>query len=259
MDYLGLAANFKLVNSWLWPFGCIFARLLGAIMLSILFPKDLSRLIKAGLALLLAGTIAPSLIQNQVTEDNLLINILLVISNYIYGAILGYMLSFPIWIIEACGNIIDMQRGEQIGALLNPSTGDPSSSIGGLITRAFVTYFVIKQGFLYFINTIYLSFDAIRLNQILLAISAKNLEQYINMFTQYLYWSIDLILPIIVALLLIDLIFGLINSFIPQLNVTIFSMPIKSSIALLILYICIGDLFHNVFVKFMAQAKAFTL
>ena len=62
-------------------------------------------------------------------------------------------------------------------------------------------------------------------------------------------------LPIIVALLLIDLILSLINSFIPQLNVTVLSMPIKSITALLILCICIGDVFHNVFSKFLAQTK----
>jgi len=50
-------------------------------------------------------------------------------------------------------------------------------------------------------------------------------------------------------MLLIDLLLGLISSFIPQINVTVMSMPIKSSVAILLLSLFLGVLFHNVFTK----------
>lgn len=257
MDYAAVALNIlQYMKTALWPFCCVYARIFGAIMVFVLFPsKNINQLLKASLAFILALIITPSLINQLKPIENLFINICLIYLNYIYGCILGYLLSFPIWLVEACGNVIDMQRGEQIGALLNPSTGDPSSSIGGLLTRAFVTYFVLNKGILYFIGTIFGSFQFIAVTNILPAINGKSIEHLISIFSLYLYWSIDLVLPIIITLLLIDIILSLINSFIQQLNVTILSMPIKSMIAILILCIYLEFLFHSVFLKFITETK----
>lgn len=257
-SYTELIGSIQYLSSgFFWAFLCIFARILAAISGSPFFPaNNLTKLFRAGLSFILALVITPALFRQYPTDNTWFINLVFIFTNYIYGSILGYLLSFPVWIIESCGNIIDMQRGEQMGSILNPLTGTQSSSIGRLLTRAFLTYFVLHNGLLYFINTIYDSFQIIKFNSMLPIISISNVNNSITMFTKYIYLSVDLVLPIIVALLLVDLILSLISSFIQQLNVTVLSMPIKSTTALFILCFCVGDMFHNVFTKFISQTKS---
>ena len=256
-EYAAVLAGLTYLSGGIfWTFLCVFARIFAAISVSSFFPStDLPKLFRASLAFILTIVITPALFKQYPSENSAFTNFAWIFANYIYGFILGYLLSFPVWIIEACGNIIDMQRGEQMGSILNPLTGSQSSSIGRLLTRAFLTYFIIHNGLLYFINTLYTSFQVIQFNSISFLLSRQNVENCISMFTKYIYLSVDLVLPIIVALLLVDLILSLVSSFIQQLNVTVLSMPIKSTIALLILCICVGDLFHNVFTKFISQTK----
>ncbi len=239
----------------LWPLSYLFMRILGAINLCPLFSSNfLSAVLRSSLALLLAGVIYPSYINLQLT-DSVFLDILLLFSNYAYGALIGYLLSLPIWLIESCGNIIDMQRGEQIGSIVNQLTETPSSSIGKLMVKAFTVYLVVNNGILFFFETVFGSFAIVRLNQLFPVIDAKHITLYIKLFTSYFYWIGVLSVPVILVLFLIDILLGLISSFLPQLNVTIISMPIKSTGAMLVLSIYLGYMFHNVFTQFIIEIR----
>ena len=243
----------------LWLIFMAFARFLGAMSISPLFSSSfLSLLLRASLSLMLACLVYPSS-QSLLLGDNYLGNVLLVASNYVYGCMLGYFISFPIWLIESSVNLIDMQRGEQIGAIVNQLTNNPASSIAKMLTKGFITYLVINGGLLFFLDIIFKSFSVIPLNNLIPLLDANHIQQYIKFIVDYFYWVVVLALPMIVAMFLIDIVLGLISSFIPQMNVTVISMPIKSSGALILLSIYIGSFFHNVFIKFIPNFKALLL
>ncbi len=243
----------------LWPFFLMYARVLGAIAICPLFSNDfLNNFLRACLAFVLTVVVAAGYYDAPLS-DSLLTKILLLVSNVAYGSLIGYFLSLPIWLVESCGNIIDTQRGEQMGAMLNKLTGTQASSIGKLMAKAFITYLVVNNGLLFFIDTVYGSFKLVPLNHLLPVISLHNIDNYISIFASYLYWVAVLVLPLIAVMLLVDIILGLISTFIPQLNVTIIAMPIKSVVALLILSIYIGSLFHNVFIQFVVHVRQVSL
>ncbi len=239
----------------IWPLFLIFARILGAMMICPLFSKNyLSAFLRAALALVFACMFYPAYAHLE-TGNGYLSHAMLLFSNLAYGALIGYLLSLPIWLIESCGRITDTQRGEQMGAVINQITGTPSSSIGKLVVQAFIAYLVINNGLLFFIDTVGGSFIIVPINNLLPVLDAMHINKYIEIFSSYLYWVAALTLPLIVVMLFIDLILGLISSFIPQLNVTIISMPIKSVVALFILTLYLGSLFHNVFTQFLTQIR----
>lgn len=240
----------------LWPLVFLFVRILGAVNICPLFSSSfLSSLLRSSLSLLLAALLYPKYM-HQEASASFLLNIILLFSNFCYGTLLGYFISLPIWLIESCGNIIDMQRGEQIGSIVNQLTGTPTSSIGKLLVKAFTTYMVINNGLLFFFDMTFASFKVIKLNQLFPVIDAHHLTQYIHLFESYFYWIAVLSLPVILVLFLIDILLGLISSFLPQLNVTVISMPIKSIGALLILSIYLGYMFHNVFTEFIVEMRS---
>ncbi len=231
----------------------IFARFLGAISVHPMFSSSiLSSLLRNSLSLMLAILIFPYLRANtQLNLNNPFMMILLIAGNYCYGYLIGFFLSFPIWLIESCGNIIDTQRGEQAGAIMNKLTSNPASSIANLLTKAFMVYFVINNGLIFFFDTLFRSFSVIPVDNLLAALTQMHINDYTHAVSQYFYWVIILVLPIIVALFLLDLIFGLIGAFIPQMNVTVIAMPIKSALALFLLTMMCGYIFHNILIKFL--------
>jgi len=240
-----------IANLQVWPLMFVFARILGAIAVCPLFSTSfLSNLLRASLALLITAIIYPKFIFLPTSADYLP-NVVLIFSNFCYGGLIGYLLSLPIWLIESCGNLIDLQRGEQMGAVLNQLTSTPASSIGKLMVKAFITYLVVNNGILFFFDSIMNSFTLVTPNQLFPVISAPQVSKYIGFFSSYLYWVVALVLPLLAVMFLIDAVLGLISSFLPQLNVTVISMPIKSASVLLILSIYIGYLFHNVFTNFI--------
>jgi len=241
--------NFFYNHNYLWIILFIFARFMGAMSQCPLFASNyISYLLRASLSLLLS-LYSYKMFNNITIQNELVVNLVLIIANYLYGFILGFMFSFPLWLIESCGNLIDNQRGEQMGAIINKLTNNPASSIGSLLSKTFLAYFVVNNGFLFFFDTLYNSFHVFPLSSLLPIMSAEKVVLYIGFLKSYFYWVIVLVLPVSILMLLIDLLLGLISSFIPQINVTVMSMPIKSSVAILLLSLFLGVLFHNVFTK----------
>ena len=250
-----LIGDVQSVTNYIWLLFLIFARFLGAIVIHPLFSGDyLSKILRSSLALLLSIVVFP---HYTTLELNIFwINkVILLFSNFVYGTVLGFFLAFPIWAIESCGKIIDIQRGEQAGAVISKLTNNPSSSSGKLLTWAFMVYFVMNNGLLFFIETIFNSFEAVPFNRILPILDLYHINQYIKLFGDYFYWVIILVLPVILGMLFIDILLGITSSFIPQLNVTVLSMPIKSTIGLFLLSMYLGSLFHNIFVKLIVNIK----
>ena len=231
----------------------IFARFLGAISVHPMFSSSiLSSLLRNSLSLMLAILIFPYLrINTSLSLSHPFGTILLIAGNYCYGYLIGFFLSFPIWLIESCGNIIDTQRGEQAGAIMNKLTSNPASSIASLLTKAFIVYFVMNNGLIFFLGTLFKSFSIIPVDNLWAALTQMHVNDYTHAVSQYFYWVIVLVLPIILALFLLDLILGLIGAFIPQMNVTVIAMPIKSALALFLLTMMCGYIFHNILVKFL--------
>jgi type III secretory pathway component EscT len=48
---------------------------------------------------------------------------------------------------------------------------------------------------------------------------------------------------------------GIVGAFLPQLNITVLSMPIKSAVAMLLLIFYISILYHDVLLSFLERLK----
>ena len=243
MYLLSLTQN---ANSMLWVYIMCFARILGTMLIFPIFNSAyINKTLKTLLALLFASIITPYELQQISLVDNLFVNLSLVVKEFILGAGLSYLLSFPFWMIENCGNLIDIQRGEQFGANFDPTMQHPSSSIAKLILRAFIVYFIGMNGLLFFTEFIFNSFQLIPIDKFIPTLPIMNHNYYISFFTNYFKQMVMLSLPVIFTMFIFEIILGLISSFIPQLNVTILAMPIKSAIALLFLTFYLAYILHQ--------------
>jgi type III secretion protein T len=224
----------------------VFCRIMGALFIIPIFADSIiPRSIRSILCGVIALIITPYIQQQHLTIEyaNIVVVLLAGTKEFLIGVLLGYMMSLPFWMIENTGNIIDVQRGEQMGSLYNPSSKLQSSSIGLLISKGFMVYFISNKGLLLFFQVLCESFNVMSVTD-LHAIFKIQYTTAIKFFTNYIYWTVVLALPVIFILFLIDISLSLISSFVPQLNVTVTAMPIKAVVAILMVILFIGVFYH---------------
>lgn len=185
--------------------------------------------------------------------------VMLLVKEALVGFVISYLFSFPFWLIEGAGNVIDLQRGEQFGAQVNPSTKNPSSSISKLLVQTFITYFVVFNGITLYLQLIFNSFAIYPIGSFFITNPFNKPEIFISTFSDYFYGVGVFVIPVICLLLILEVILGLISSFIPQLNVTVLAMPLKSAVALFILLFYISLLFNRVLEQYVSQFKTLFL
>mgnify|MGYP001806334802 CR=1 FL=1 len=248
------------LNNCLWITVLAAGRIYGAMYFCPLFSGNyLPQLLKMALALFLAWIIFPYFNNYQIHILNITGNLVLLIKEIAIGIMLGFLFSFPLWLVENVGNLIDMQRGEQLGAIVNQTTQNPSSSISQFMLQSFIAYIVVMNGLLFFFQSVLQSFLIFPIDKLLPENVFGNLEIYIDYFARYCYWVVILALPLLFILFLMDLTLGLIGSFVPSMNITILAMPIKSLVALFFLIFYIGVIYHVDINKFMEPIKGFLL
>lgn len=241
-----------------WLILLITARFIGAMSLCPIFSDErMTKMLKVLLSLLFACILFPSLLSSvKLGHTSMLFRLLLLVKEFAYGAAFSYLISFPIWMIENVGNLIDLQRGEQFGAIVNQLTKNPSSSIAKLLLQGFITYFVIANGFLFFFQLVFASFAIIPIDKLVFINPLLNSQIYIRFFANYFYWMVVFSLPVLFLMFVMEITLGLISSFVPQLNVTVLSMPLKSAIAIFILIFYVAPLYHGSIAKVMLPVKA---
>lgn len=230
----------------------IAARFFGAMMI---FPLFSDSIVPKLLKIILAGAFALIVLPLylNVSFDNSSLNMMiLLIKELLIGALIGYIFSIPLWLVENVGNIIDIQRGEQFGAEVDPMTKDPTSSISKLLNQTFVVYMVSAGGLSLFIKFILVSF--VNWSPIEFLYKPTLLKAVMELFSNYFYWVVILSLPIIFILFIMDLVLGLFSSFVQQLNVTILAMPLKGAAALLAVIFYIGFICHFAIGKFLNES-----
>lgn len=234
-----------------WIYFLITGRFLGAMIICPLFSEGLfPRMLKMILALLFALIVVPRFWEVAVPDNDILCMALLA-KEILIGALMSYLFSFPLWLVENIGNIIDLQRGEQFGAVVNQLTKDPASSISKLLFQGFMAYFVSVGGIVFFIKLVAMSFLIVAPTDFFPHLVSADVV--ISAFAQYFYWLVVLALPVVFAMYLLELILGLFSTFIQQLNVTVLSMPLKSILAIFILIIYLGSLYHFVILRFVNE------
>ena len=148
------------MSNWLWVWILSAARIYAALIICPMFAKNIiPRTIVMLLACIFAIMVVPQLMSNPLIENTtfwLLIMILL--KELSIGVIIGFVFSLPIWMVENVGNLIDAQRGEELGAIINQSTKNPSSSLSKLLINGFYVYLLEANGLLLLLKSLWQSF-----------------------------------------------------------------------------------------------------
>ncbi len=140
------------------------------------------------------------------------------------GLVLGYITSLCFNSLKIAGALIDQQLGLSMINIYDPTTKEQNTLIQNLIYWMGIIIFFSMNGHHKLIEGIQQSFKLIPIGQ---SIISNNFTYIINVFVDCFVIGFKIAVPIVLALIITDLVIGLISRSVPQLNVMIIGMPLK--------------------------------
>lgn len=157
----------------------------------------------------------------------------LVAKEVLVGLAFAFAIAALFAALQVAGSFVDTFTGFAFAAVVDPLTGNQSAVIHHLYTLVGLAIFVAIGGDAWVIQGIARSYDAIPLlatPDIGALVGGAN-AAFVGIFAA----GLEVAAPIVLALILTDVAFGLVSRVVPQLNVFAVGFPAKITVALLII------------------------
>lgn len=211
-------------------------------------------LIRNGIMVVLSFTVLP-LTHSQLINIELdaVTLMTLVAKEGVIGLLLGYAMSIPFWAMRGVGFIIDLQRGAMSALFFSPPVTGMVSPMGNLLAQLATVLLFVSGGFLMLMETIMLSYQTWPLDRFIPEFNVGSAKFFLQQLDLLFYTVVLVAGPFIGLMLIIDFGTGLVGRYLPQLNIFLIAMPIKSALVffMLIFYVVIiGHYLRDTFINF---------
>ncbi len=218
------------ITSLLWPL----VRILGLIAAAPLFGnRSVPARAKVILGVMLAIVIAPITPKNVPIDPVSLQGLLIVAQQLLIGLAMGFSVRIVFSAVEMAGEIIGLTMGLGFATFFDPQSQARSSAISQFLALVATTAFLAVNGHLVLISVLAESFVS-------LPISAEPIAGF--GFKQVADWGgkifssgLQLSLPILAALLLVNIALGILTRAAPQLNLFGIGFPITIAMGFLMI------------------------
>ena len=190
---------------------------------------------RALFAVLIAALVAPSLPAPPI--DSLLsgAGVLMGIREIGVGLVLGFVVQMAFGAAVFAGQAISMTMGLGFAMAVDPQNGVQVPVVAQLYVILGTLLFLSVDGHLALIDAVVQSYDLVPIGS--LRISATSLTELVSLGSIVFAGGILLALPVMTALLLINLAFGIITRTAPQLNIFAVGFPVTILAGLFIMFL----------------------
>lgn len=184
----------------------------------------------------------------------------LLIKEALVGFTLGFVASLVFEAVQVAGRIIDFQRGSTMNEMFAPQLQTRVSELGQFKLQFSIVIFLLIGAHHAFLRSLIESFHVVP------ALEFPHFAQgwspaalYITQLTgAVMAIGVQLAAPAIIALLLTDIFFGIVNRVAPQINVFFLSLPVKMMVGLFVVLIALA-LFKDRYIYYFSEAhRSFT-
>lgn len=190
---------------------------------NILFPQGTPNSFKVALCLFFSVIISLNTGINVNVESTYML-ISYGIIEILTGLFLGYITSICFNAIKIGGQLIDVQMGLSMASMYDTTSKTETTLMGNLIYWIGVLIFFAMNGHHVLIEGLQYSFKIIEIGT---PIVSSNFDYLLKIFIEYFIVGFKISIPVTVALLISELVMGLVSRSVPQFNVMILGMPLK--------------------------------
>lgn len=199
---------------------------------------------RVALAIGLAIAIAPVTFDGSKVPESPLQYVGLCLCELLIGLALGFVASALLEALRFGGEVLDLQIGLHAGQLYDPTSGSHSGILSTGWYMLALLLFVTIDGHHSLLRGLYASFAIVPVGQVTVDPDLWTLAG--DLGTSVLALGLRVAGPVMAALLLADLAFGLVARAVPQINVFLVGIPAKIAIGLAVAAIGAPLLLANV-------------
>ena len=226
---------FAVSPEWSANFLFVLARLSAALVAVPIFgARGVPVQAKIGLALMLSLIVLP--LQGELLNavpTNLLVFASLVGSEVLVGLSIGILVSMVFHALEMASAVVGVQIGFGFGGIVDPLTGAQSGVIDQFYRVVVTLMFFAVNGHYLVIAGLMQTFEIVPPGTADLTLIAG--DRVAPYFGALVVVALRVALPVMGALLLTDLILGLVGRMVPQMNVLVVGFPVKVGVGILAL------------------------
>ncbi|HWX01668.1 flagellar biosynthetic protein FliR [Collimonas sp.] len=213
------------LGAWIVAFVWPFVRMLALISSSPVFgEKKVTRQVKVALAALLAIAIAPTLGPMPAVPLFSAGGVWILIQQVLIGSAMGFSMRLVFAAVQAAGDYAGLQMGLSFASFFDPNSGGNTMVLSSLLNMLAMLIFLAADGHLMVISTLVESFHVLPVSDASLAAEGWHLLALAgaNVFSA----ALMLALPLIGALLTLNLAMGILNRASPQLSIFAVGFPL---------------------------------
>jgi flagellar biosynthetic protein FliR len=157
----------------------------------------------------------------------------LMLKEILVGVAYAFALGALFAALSTAGSLVDALVGFSFGSLVDPITGNQGGTLNQVYSMVGLTIFVVINGDAWVIQGLAKTYDTVPL---LSAPDVKTLVQGAELaFTGIFGAALQIAAPVVLAMLLTDVAFGLVAKMMPQLNVFAVGFPAKVTVGMLVI------------------------
>ena len=168
---------------------------------------------------------------------------LLVIRETVLGLALGFISRMVFSAIEMAGKLIDFQVGFSIGAVYAPTMGASVSNYGRTYYWIGIAVFFLLDMHRILMEAILRSFSYVPIGTE--EIGNMGTGAILEVFARVFEIGINLAAPMIITVLMTDAVLGIISRTVPQINVFMLGMPMKSMVSFFVFTLSLSWILHR--------------
>lgn len=195
--------------------------------------RNIPAIVKVGLSLGIAISLAPGNADLQALDYTVLELIFVMMKEFAVGFALGFITQLFMSVFNIGGEIIDLQMGLGMATMYDPSSNSQISINGKQITIMYTLLFFITNSHIALLGIATKSFDVIPIG--LTKIDEKIGLYIIELFGFILLYAVQLALPIIVTQIIVEVAVGIMMKVVPNVNVFVINLQMKLIIGTIVI------------------------
>ena len=235
----------------------VLVRISGFILTAPLFSlKNVPQKVKVGLAVCLTIIISSVLPYESFSYDTVMDYVGLVLTEMLGGVILGFFANVAYYILSFAGQTIDMEIGFSMASQFDPITSSQVTITGNLYMYAVMIMLIITDMHHYIIKALADSFTVLPVGTI--SINPNLYHLMATFIKEYFILGFRIVLPMFAAILVVNVILGILAKVAPQMNMFVIGMQLKIFVGffvLIIMFMMLRGVADAVFNEMMSLLK----
>ena len=226
------------IASFLWPFIRILAMLATA---PVFDNRTVQRRTRVGLAALIAILMMPLLPAPPVLSSAQAIPVL--IQQILVGVAMGFSMRLVFAAFEMAGDLLGLQMGLAFAQFIDPARGMQTPLIGSFLGVLAMLTFLVIDGHLLVIAAVVQSFELIPISANLSVVNSQSIALAGSIMFML---ALQISLPVMAAVLISNIVLGILARAAPQLNVMSIGFSITIGVGLWILWVSLPYLIAGI-------------